>query len=145
VQDVTGCLTAVNDLVAVLYPTTVDGVRHRYLKRSDILRTALVHAAAVLDAFGSEPHTRFVNGHHFRLEFLGQGNCVVDVIEVGVRNQNGIDTAELMILRIFGIAVHPGIHDNDFAGVQAKLKRSVAEPRNLDHFYKPFVGCVAGS
>src|SRR5579864_1187449 len=145
-KDISGRLSTVNDLVAILNSATVDGVRHGDFERSHILRTAFVHAAAILDAFAGQPNTGFVDGHHFRLELLGQRHSVVDVVEMCVRNQNRIDAIELMTLGILGIAIYPRIHDDYLAGVQAKLERCVAEPRNLNHFYNPFVGvCAAGS
>ena len=114
------------DLVAILDSTAMNGVGHGNFQRPDVLRATFVHAAAALDTLGSQPNTGLINSDDFRLELFGQGNRVVNVVEVGVRNQDGIDAVELMILRILGIAIHPGIHDNDFAGVQAKLKRRVA-------------------
>ncbi len=59
VEDVAGRLSAVNDLIAILDAATVDRVRHGGSQGPDILRAALVHSAAVLDAFRCQPERRF--------------------------------------------------------------------------------------
>ncbi len=124
-QNVAGRFSAVNNLLAILNAATVNGVRHGHFHRTNHLSSALVHTAAVFHALRCQPQTRLMDGHHGRLEFLGERNGVVDVIEVPVRNQKGVDTVEFMPRRIFGIAVHPGIHHQTLPGIQPKLNSAV--------------------
>src|SRR5581483_9304197 len=125
-QDVTRSLAAIENLIAVLDSATVDGVRHCGLERTEVLRPALIHTTTVLDAFGGEPDAGLENRDDFGgFELFGERNNVVDVIEVRVRNQNGVDAIEVVALRIGWVAVHPRVHYDGFAGIEAELESSV--------------------
>ena len=67
VQDVARRLAAVNDLVAILNAATVDRMRHSDFQRADILRSALIHGAQVLDSLALEPQINFVVSDDVRL------------------------------------------------------------------------------
>src|ERR1700730_6622684 len=56
---------------------------------------------------------------------------------MAVRNENRIDTIELVLLRVFRISIRPWIHDEDLAGIQTELKRGMTKPGNLEHSHDP--------
>src|SRR5262249_54298804 len=56
-----------------------------------------------------------------------------DVIEVAVRNQDCIHALDLVLRGIRRVAFGPGIHEEDFASAQAKLKRAVPQPGDFEH------------
>src|SRR5580700_9993046 len=88
VEHEAGGLSPVHDGVAVLNTATVYGMSHGYLQRTRGLRSALVHAAAVLHALRSQPKTDLVDGDYLGLELLGDRNRIVYMIEMAVRNQH---------------------------------------------------------
>ncbi len=55
-----------------------------------------------------------------------------------VGNQDRIHAVDLMTLGVHRIALHPGIHHNDFARLQAKLQSRMTEPGDLYHSCETF-------
>ena len=74
---------------------------------------------------------RFVDRDDFAVEFLGERDGVVDVVEVAVGDADGIDAIDVVSFRVGGVAVGPGIHEDGLSGWQSKLKRAVTEPGYL--------------
>jgi hypothetical protein len=68
-----------------------------------------------------------------RREPFRQRRRVTQVIEMPVRDQHRIQAREGVILRVSGIAVRPGVHQEDFAGFQAELKGAVSKPGDFEH------------
>ena len=94
---VAGRLAAIDDLVAVLDTATMDRRGSWWpSRRPDVLGSALIHPAAILDSLGGEPHAGLEDRDHLGLELLRQRNGIVDVVEVAVRNQDGVDAIELV-------------------------------------------------
>jgi hypothetical protein len=91
----------------------------------------------------SELIGRLVNGDNFRFELFRERNRIVDMIEMPVRDKHRVNSIELMALRVHGIAFHPRVRHNHFAGVQTELERSVAKPRDLKHVFQSNAGSAS--
>src|SRR5205807_295493 len=124
-----------DNLPIVENAATVDGMRHRYCDFADLLRSALVHRAGILHAFRFQPVARFVDRDHLRGKALRQRDGVVDMIEMPVRDADGVHALDLVSFRIRGIAVGPGIHQDDLARRELELERAVAQPGDA-HAYR---------
>jgi hypothetical protein len=75
-QHVARRLAAIQNLIAILDAATVDRVRHGCFQRTQhILRSAFIHAAAGLHAFGSQPHASLKIATTFGLNFLANGTA----------------------------------------------------------------------
>jgi hypothetical protein len=110
----------------------VDGVGHGDADWADFLRSPLVHLAAVLDALRFQPLADFIDPNHLAGVLFGKRHGIVDVIEVPMGNEDGIDPVEGMTGGVGRIA-DPGVKDNDLAGFQLKFEGTVAEPRDFQH------------
>src|SRR4051794_23264302 len=87
-QYVTGRLTPVKRLVAVLYRTAVEGVRHRQLHETEIYGAALVHSYSVLGTFFLEETSRLEDRYDFRRMFLRDWQNIIHVIKMGMGDCN---------------------------------------------------------
>src|SRR5262249_30173296 len=102
-ENVARRLAAIDHFAVIEEAATVDGVGHGDGDVANLLRAALVHGAGVGDAFRLEPVGGLKNGNHFGGEFPGDGNGVVDVVEVAVGDADGIDAVDGVGLGIAGI------------------------------------------
>src|SRR5262245_43516961 len=78
--------------------------------------------------------------HYLRLEPLGKGNRIMDVIEMPMCNQNRVDSLELVAGGILRISIRPWIQYDDLTGFQLQLERPVSKPGDLDHCVLYFLG-----
>ena len=125
-QHVARGLASIDDFAVVQNSATVDGVRHSDAERPHLLGSAFVHGGAILHAFRFQPVAGFVDGDYLRGEFRGQGHCVMDVVEVAVRDEDCVYALERMGGGIGWIAVDPGIQNDNLAGFEFQLEHAVA-------------------
>ena len=76
----------------------------------------------------------FVDGDYLRPKLLCQRHGIVDVIEVSVRNQYRVDSFDLMVGGVGGVALGPGVHQENITRAEAKLKRAMSKPGDFEHY-----------
>src|ERR1700730_4707945 len=131
-NDVAAGFSAVNDLIAVLNAAGVDGVHHGDFDFADLLRASLIHAVRVRDTLRFEPRARFEDPDDLRLVLRREIDGIADMIEVSVSDKHDVDAVKLLErIRTSGIALHPGIDDDDFAARRGDAECRVAKPRQL--------------
>src|SRR5947209_10473137 len=132
-DDVARGRAAVEDLVAVADAAGVVGTHHGHLQAQHVLAAAEVHGGAALDPLALQPLTGLEVGHHrLRLVLFAQRHRVADVVEVGVRDEDGVEAVELFQgLGTGGVALDPGIDQHHLASRQLAADRGVADIREL--------------
>lgn len=117
-------------------------MRHRHTHRPGIGGAALVHADDILHALALQPRRDLVDRHELRLAGRERFRRT-HVVEVLVRDENGVDAAERVAFRIRGIALfaEPRIKEQHLAGCEFHLERAVAEQCDFEQMVDYVTWC----
>src|SRR5579872_7514842 len=107
------------------------GVGHGHHNVAGLLRASLVHRPRIFYVLRFQPEAAFEDTDDLRRELPGQRHRIVDVVEVVVRDTDRIDSLDLEALRVFRVAVGPGVHYDDLPRREAEVERPMAQPGDL--------------